>query len=404
MNRRPIVHITYLVNQYPAPSHSFIRREIAALRELGRNVTAVSVRRSAGPLVAEADRRQAATTQVILDAGVMRILGVMMLTLLRHPRATAAALRVTFALRRGADRGTFHHLAYFAEACVFRHWLRERGTTHLHVHMGTNAAAVGMICHALGGPPWSFTAHGPEEFERGDAIALRQKIADAAFVVGVSEFATRQLRRWCDAKHWDKLKVVRCGVDQAFFAAPITPVPDVNRIVCVGRLCAAKMQHVLIEAIAKLAARGVDVDVTLVGDGETRGELEHQVDALDVRPRVRFTGWADERAVREELIASRAMVLPSRAEGLPVVIMEAFALGRPAISTTIAAIPELIEPGRSGWLVPPGDAEQLAAAIEACLNTPASELSEMAMVGRERVAELHDASKNTAVLAALLEP
>jgi glycosyltransferase involved in cell wall biosynthesis len=395
-----VVHITYLINQYPKPSHSFIRREMAALRELGRNVTAVSVRRFAGPLAAEADLREAETTQVILETGVMRILGVTLRTLLRHPRAALAALRVTFALRRGADRGTVHHLAYFSEACVLRRWLRERGTTHLHVHMGTNAAAVGMICRALGGPPWSFTAHGPEEFERGDAIALRQKIAAAAVVVGISEFGVKQLRRWCDPEQWDKLKLVRCGVDAAFLAAPDTPVPEVNRIVCVGRLCPEKMQHLLIEATATLAARGVDVHVTLVGDGETRDKLERQVDALGVRSRVRFAGWADERGVREELVASRAMVLPSHAEGLPVVIMEAFALGRPVISTTIAGIPELIEPGRSGWLVPSGDADQLATAVEECLSTPTSELSRMAKVGRQRVIDLHDALKNARALAA----
>ena len=305
-------------------------------------------------------------------------------------------------LAAGADRERLRHFAYFVEACVLRQWLRECGAAHLHVHFGTNPAAVAMICRALGGPPWSLTVHGPEEFERGNGIALPQKIAAAAFVVGISEFAIRELRKWCDPADWEKLKLVRCGVDKAFAdGEAVSPVPDVNRIVCVGRLCAVKMQHVLIEAAAALAARGVDIYVTLVGDGETRSDLERRVDELDMRSRVRFAGWASEQAVRNEILRSRVTVLPSRAEGLPVVIMESFALGRPVISTTIAAIPELIESGISGWLVPPGDVGQLADAIEQSLKMPVTDLTQMAAVGRRRVADLHDASANAQALQLL---
>jgi colanic acid/amylovoran biosynthesis glycosyltransferase len=360
-----------------------------------------------GPLIMESDKQEAANTRVILDAGRTWILWTVLRTLLSSPQLFCRALRVTFfELAWGADRGNVRHLAYFIEACVLRRWLQQCGASHLHVHMGTNPAALAMICRALGGPAWSFTAHGPEEFERGNGIALRQKIAAATFVVGISEFAIQELRKWCNPTQWNKLKLVRCGVDQAFAGdaggGHATPVPDVNRIVCVGRLCAAKMQHVLIEATATLAARGVYVYVTLVGDGETRAELERKVDALDLRSQIRFTGWAGEQQVRDEIVQSRVMVLPSRAEGLPVVIMESFALGRPVISTAIAAIPELIEPGKSGWLIPPGDVEQLAAAIEHSLKVPATELSQMAAVGRQRVAELHDASKNARTLELLL--
>jgi colanic acid/amylovoran biosynthesis glycosyltransferase len=395
--------IAYLINQYPAPPHTYIRREIAALRELGTNVTVFSIRRFVGQLITEADQQEADRTHVILDANWVLIIWLVLKTLLSSPHSVFKAMQVTLVdLGRGADRGRMRHFAYFVEACVLRHWLHESGVTHLHVHHGTNPAAVAMICRALGGPPWSFTPHGPEEFERGDGIALRKKIAAATFVVGISEFAIRQLRHWSDPIHWNKLKLVRCGLDQAFISiGTATPVPDVNRIVCVGRLCAVKMQHVLIEATAKLAARGVDVQVTLVGDGETHADLERQVDSLGLRSRIRFTGWADEQHVRDAILESRVMVLPSRAEGLPVVIMESFALGRPVISTTIAAIPELIEPGKSGWLVPPGDVDQLAAAIEQSLTLPTDTLTQMAAVGRQRVAELHDASKNAGALDSL---
>lgn len=399
MSRNVVLKIAYLINQYPAPSHSFIRRELAALRELSINVTVFSVRRFAGPLISESDQQEAARTRVLLDSGPAGILWTVLRTLLSSPRLSWNALRVTLSVARGADRGKARHLAYLVEACVLRWWLTECGATHLHVHFGTNPAAVAMICHALGGPAWSFTAHGPEEFERGDGIALRPKIAAAAFVVGISDFAIQELRKWCDPVHWNKLKLVRCGIDQAFAGdGPATPVPDVNRVLCVGRLCAAKLQHILVKATALLAARGVDIQVKLVGDGETRAELERRVDLLDLRSRVRFTGWAGERQVRDEIVQSRVMVLPSRVEGLPVVIMESFALGRPVISTTVGGIPELVEHGRSGWLVPPGDARHLADAIEHALKVPATELSQMAAIGRQRVADLHDASKNARAL------
>lgn len=395
------MNVAYLINQYPAPSHSFIRREVVALRAAGINVHVFSIRRFKGSLVSSEDQRENRTTRVILERGRSWLVGNAIAALFASPRRMLRAIWMAVRMGWRSDPGVTRHLAYVAEASALVRWLGKFQIDHLHAHFGTNPAAVAMLCQVLGGPTWSFTAHGPEEFELGDAIALRPKIAAARFVVGISNFGITQLQNWCDAKDWPKLKLVRCGLDEAFFESPPTDVPDVNKIVCVGRLCEAKMQHVLIDAIAQLVQRNVSVDLTLIGGGPTRDALERQVETLGLQSQVHFAGWCSEEQVRREITASRVKVLPSRAEGLPVAIMEAYALGRPVVSTTVAGIPELIENGKSGWLVPPGQPEALADAIEAAMAAPVSTLNTMAEIGRQRVIDLHDARKNACVLAQL---
>ena len=153
------------------------------------------------------------------------------------------------------------------------------------------------------------------------------------------------------------------GSTKSFWVATVTPMPDRPRLVNVGRLTEQKGQLLLIEAAAHLHAQGIDFELVIVGDGPFRGKLERLIDQHGLRDRVRITGFLNNHGVRLELEAARALVMPSFAEGLPVVIMEALALGRPVISTYVAGIPELVEPGRSGWLIPAGAVEPLAAAM-----------------------------------------
>ncbi len=163
-----------------------------------------------------------------------------------------------------------------------------------------------------------------------------------------------------------------------------------------GRLCAQKGQLLLIEAARKLAAAGIDFQLVLAGDGELRADIEDLI-ARDKLP-VRITGWISSQRVREEILAAKALVLPSFAEGLPVVLMEAMALHRPVISTYVAGIPELVVPGQHGWLVAAGDAEALARAMQACLAAPADVVKRMGEEGHKRAADRHDAQKEGAKL------
>jgi len=396
--------IAYLVNQYPQTSQSFIRREIEALEARGRTVLRYTVRAVDQPLVDDDDRAERDRTRAVLGVGLVGLALATTRELFARPAAWARAFRLALELGRPSERGVLVHLIYLAEACVLRGWLTEAGVRHVHAHFGTNSAAVAALCRALDGPPFSFTVHGPDEFDAPRGHALVVKARHAAFVVAISEFTRSQLFRWVNPVDWPKVRVVRCGLDPSYLAGPVPlPSPAPDRLVSVGRLAEQKGQLVLIEAAGRLRDRGVDFDLVLIGDGPMRGDVERLIDRLDLGDRVRLAGWMSKPGVRRELIGCRAMVLPSFAEGLPVVIMEALALGRPVVTTYVNGIPELVEAGESGWLVTPGSVDALVEAMAQALAAPASELERMGRIGSARVAERHDASAEAGRLADLID-
>ena len=393
--------IAYLFNQYPRTAQAAMRREILALDALGHQIERYTVRATDEDLVDPADILEKSRARVVLGVGKLGLLRALAGNLIARPLATLRALGQAVRMGRRSERGTLLHLVYLAEACVLRGWLIEGGTTHLHCHYGTNSAAVALLCRLLGGPPYSFTMHGPEEFDSPRALSLRDKIHHAAFVVAICEFTRSQLYRWADYADWPKIQVVHCGVDAMFLRAERTPIPDAPRLVNIGRVAEQKGQMLLIEAASRLIAEGVDCEVTIVGDGPMRGDAERLIDHLGLVGKVRIAGYLSNLDVRREIETSRALVLPSFAEGLPGVFFEAFALGRPVISTYIAGTPELVEPGASGWLVPAGSVEALVDAMREALAAPVEELERMGRDGARRVAEHHDASIEARKLAAL---
>jgi colanic acid/amylovoran biosynthesis glycosyltransferase len=403
MNRSPISppRIAYLINQYPKVSHSFIRREILALERQGVAVLRIAVRGWGDALTDPADEAERTRTRYLLQCGLVPpLLAAGRLALTRTGRFVAA-LRLTWSMWRRSDRTLFHHLAYLAEASQLVGWLAAERVDHLHAHFGTNPAEVAMLAHVLGGPPYSFTVHGPEEFDQPVALGLGEKGQRAAFVVAISSFGRSQLYRWLPQAHWPKVQVVHCGLERAFHDGAPVGVVAAARLVCVGRLCEQKGQLLLVHALQRVIARGVELDLVLAGDGELRAEIEALVERLGLRARVRITGWIGSAEVRTEIQGARALVLPSFAEGLPVVIMEAMALRRPVITTFVAGIPELVRDGESGWLVPAGDIDALASAIEACLAAPADMLERMGGAAQRRVLERHDIDREAGTLASL---
>ena len=260
---------------------------------------------------------------------------------------------------------------------------------------------VAMLCHELGGPSFSFTVHGPEEFDKPEFLGLREKIQRAAFVIAISSFGRAQLCRWARPEDWPKLDVVRCGVDEDLLQAPVRPVPEAPRLVCVARISEQKGHLLLAEAAALLAADGLDFQIVLIGDGPMRGQLEAVLRRRGLGERFLLTGWLDAARVREAVQDARALVLPSFAEGLPVVVMEALALHRPVITTAIAGNPELVNDGVNGWLVPAGSVEALAHAMRAALQASPGRLEEMGRAGAALVARQHDVSREAHKLASL---
>ncbi len=393
--------IAYLINQYPKVSHSFIRREIAGLEANGIPVARFSIRTCAPELVDEADKQELEKTQAILGIGIAGLGLALLRAAMTKPVPFLKALSLTIKVGWKSERGILRNFAYLAEACVLLDWCSKSAITHIHAHFGTNSTTVAMLCEVLGGPPYSFTVHGPEEFDKVEAIALSEKINRAAFVVAVSSFGKSQLCRWCNYKHWSKIHVIHCGVDETFLNQTHVPVPNEPRLVCVGRLGEQKGHLLLVEAVRQLATEGLKFQLILVGDGPLRENIEAEIAKSNLHDYIEITGWASSTEVRQQILASRALVLPSFAEGLPVVIMEALALGRPVISTYVAGIPELVEPGVCGWLVPAGSLEPLTAAMRSVLTSPVENLETMGKIGCDRVASQHNALTEAKKLAAL---
>ena len=391
--------IAYVLNTYPLPSHSFIRRELRALERGGAQVVRLAMRRSALPLVDAQDREEEARTEYLLQRGAGPLLAALAGRALRHPGRTWAALWLAIRTGRASQVGVLRHLIYLAEAAEVANRCDAGGVEHMHAHFGTNATTVAMLAQALGGPGYSFTTHGPEEFDAPMALSLGEKLDRSAFAVAISQFGRSQLCRWAAFETWDRIKVVHCGIEPAAFADP-APLPGGPlRLVNIGRFSEQKGQVLLIEAMAKVHAAHPQVHLTLVGDGELRGELERTIAALGLQDAVTLTGWLDEAGVRRELAAAHALILPSFAEGLPMVVMEAMAAARPVIATYIAGIPELVRPGETGWLVPAGDIDALAEAVGEMAATPAETLAQMGQAGRARVLLRHDAEMEAGKLA-----
>jgi len=320
------------------------------------------------------------------------------------PARFLAAARLAQRFATPGLKGRLWAQAYLVEAAYLARRLRAKRVEHLHNHIGEGSAAVAALAAELAGIPFSLTIHGPNEFDRPTLLALGEKVKHSAFTATVSDFSRSQLFRWCDHEDWPKVQVVRCGVDESFLDRDPLPIPEQPRLVCVGRLSEQKGQLVLLDAARILRDEGLEFELVLVGDGPLRAALDARIDALDLRSLVTLAGWKGSAAVAEEIVRSRVMVLPSFAEGLPVVLMEALALGRPVIGTQVAGIPELVEPGVNGWLVPPASADALAGAMREAIEAPSDLLERMGAAGATLVAERHDARTNARQLAALFAP
>lgn len=395
--------ITYFINQYPKVSHAFIRREILALEEMGFKIQRISLRGWHEKLVDDEDVTEQSKTQYILKRGFFKLLMVALSVFITRPLLFLKTFSLAVKMGFRADRPLLFHVMYFIEACQTYAWIKDFRSEHMHAHFGTNSSEVMMLVNALSNVPYSFTVHGPEEFDRPLFLKLPQKINNANFVVAISSFGRSQLMRWVPHDQWHKIKVVHCGLEPNFYEMEHHAIQDTNQIVCVGRLCEQKGQLLLVEAARLLQERGVSFELVLAGDGEMRSAIEALIERYQLSSKVKITGWISGTQVREYLLSSRGLVLPSFAEGLPVVIMEAMSLKRPVISTYIAGIPELVDHGQNGWLVPAGSLGDLVDALLELINAPISQLQQMGIHAHRKVLERHSIGLESKKLADLFE-
>jgi colanic acid/amylovoran biosynthesis glycosyltransferase len=374
------MRIAYLTSRYPQVSHTFIQREVRAVRRAGATVETFAIRRAQPhEILSRADQEEFERTTSLLPVSTAAVVAAHVRAVIGAPAAYLRTLALALRLTPGGARGTLWQLFYFGEGILMWDYCVDRGIRHVHVHFANVAADVAMLATAFGGRAaawerwtWSFTMHGPTEFYDVRHHRLPEKAADADFVVCISDYARSQIMVLLPEKAWSKLRVVHCGVDPAVY----TPRDSDQRsdaaieVLCVGRLVPEKGQTVLLEAIAQLRSAGRDVRCTCIGDGTSRTLLEEAIRERGLDGAARLVGSVGQDEIRAAYDDADVFCLPSFAEGVPVVLMEAMSMELPVVTTRIAGIPELITDDVDGLLVPPGRADELAAALQRLVDDP----------------------------------
>ncbi len=391
--------IAYLTGEYPRASDTFIQREVSALRTLGHEIVTCSIRRTgAEHLVGPEQRSEQAGTFHVIEAlkDIPRNLRAHA-RWLRSPGRYARALALAWRTAPKGLRGRVYQLIYFAEAAVLADELTRRGVDHLHNHIAKASCTVAMLAGALSGIRYSFTIHGPDIFFEPSHWRIDEKTARASFVACISDFARSQLMCFAAPEHWDRLAVVHCGIDPDRYGAGPR---DGTRLLFVGRLAGVKGVPVLLQAMAALRGTHPGLRLILIGDGPERASLERRARDLGLADHTDFVGYRSQAEVAKALRTSDVFVLPSFAEGVPVVLMEAMAAKVPVVATRIAGVPELVRDGESGLLVPPGDADALRDALDRLLSD-ADLRRRMGHAGRSRVADAYNIGTEAAWLSDL---
>jgi len=373
-----MTRIAYLVSDYDAPSHTFVRREVAALRAAGIEILPFSVRRG--------DADSSAAT-ALLGRSPFDYIAAVGWALASRPRRLVSGWSLALRHRAPGWKGLLWAQFHFVEAMLLARLLGAAQATRLHSHFANSGATVGMIAAHVAQLPWSLTLHGISETDYPAGLLLAEKLERASFVACASYFMRAQAMRRVAPRHWSKMTVIRCGVDIAALPLPAAHSDSgPARLVCVGRLSPEKGLFGLLDALASLAAAGSQFELVIVGDGPLHASIRTRVNELELGTRIRFAGGLPEAATLAEIARADILVLPSLMEGLPVVLIEALALGRPVIASRVAGIPELIDEGVSGFMFAPSDWRDLAAVLQRLLAAR-GDWPAMGEAGRRRVAD-----------------
>ena len=393
--------IAYLLSEYPTLGHTYLLREVRELRSLGWEIQVVSIRRpnpqSCSP--SSEFEEELKSTRYVLGSGPFEYLAAQLTTFLTRPGLYVRGLTTAWRFGRYTRSPALFAIAYFTEAIVAGRWLQKAGFTHVHSVYSTT---VGLILARVFGMTLSMTIHGPDEFVNPQGFGMEEKIRAALFASAISCFGKSQIMLWSSPADWHKLEITPLGIDcDGWVPASFRERPAPFKLISVGRLAPVKGYALLLKAVAILTAQQRDVRLTLVGDGPEHPQLAQQAQDLGIADKVVFAGWKTQAELRDLYLDSELCVLSSFAEGIPVVFMEAMALGVPCVGPRITGIPELIRDGVDGLLVTPGNIEELADAIGKMMDKPEMR-RQMALSSRERVLDKYNLHKNVAHLAELL--
>jgi glycosyltransferase involved in cell wall biosynthesis len=400
--------VAYVMSRFPKLTETFVLYEMLAVERSGVAVEVFPLlRERADVMHSEAAALvERAHYQPFLSWAILRAHGHF---LLHKPRAYFSAL---WSLLRGTW-GSFNFftgaIGIFPKTVYFARRMAAEGVTHVHAHFASHPAAAAFVIHRLVGIPYSFTGHGSDLHI--DRRMLREKVAEAAFVVTISNYNRELILSECGAEHGDKTVVIHCGVDTDIFRLRAADTSQAQRdgrfnIACIGTLHEVKGQTYLIDACRVLRDRGIDFACHFVGDGPDRAALTEQAAEAGLQSQVKFHGQCPREAVAGLLQQAKVLVAPSvpssdgRREGIPVVLMEAMASGVPVVASRLSGIPELVQHEICGLLAPPRDVDALADAIFDVHQNPA-QAARRAEAARQRVECEFDLHRNAAALAEL---
>lgn len=393
--------LAYLTGEYPRATDTFIQREVAALRAEGFSIDTFAVRRP-GPdhLTGPEQHRGQASTTYLLELARSPALPIAHVTaVLRRPGRYLRALALALRTGRPGIRGSVYQLIYFVEAVLLAQQLLKRRIDHLHNHFGDSSCTVAMLAAEAAGLPFSFTLHGSGIFFEAKSWRLDEKLARASFCACISHFTRSQAAIFAGAEHHDRLHLIHCGVEPHRLAS-VTHDGQGTRLIFVGRVVETKGLSDLFDAMGPLVERWPDLTLTVVGDGPDRAALAQQAQRSGLAQQVEFTGTKAQGDVTGLLAAADVFVLPSYAEGVPVVVMEALGAGVPVVATFVGGITELVEDDVTGYLVRPTDADHLADRIARLVEDPALR-TRLGQAGRSKVEAEFDSRIEARRLATL---
>ena len=386
---------------YPAVSHTFILREVLALRQRSIELEVASINDPSAYMLTAEERGEEQQTFYVKRQGVAGASAMAARMALRQPARLVRGLRRALQLSGPGLKRRSLYVFYWLEALILLDWMRRQRLTHLHVHFATPASTVALILASMAPITFSMTVHGPDEFYDVPGYNLAEKIEAALFVVCISFFARSQLMKITGQAQWSKLEVARLGVDESHFApTPPRAQPEPLEILCVGRMVPAKGQRILLEAVTRLVEEGRSVRLRFIGDGPDRAALEQLAATRSIAGHISFEGSVNQEKIRAFYARADVFALPSFAEGIPVVLMEAMAMEIPCVSTHIHGIPELIRHGVDGLLVAPSDVDGLCQAFRTLMDEPHLRQS-LGRAGRARVQAEYDLPRSVDRLAAI---
>lgn len=364
------MRLAYFTNTYPRATDTFIRREVIGLRDRGFEVTTFSVRKTGSDHdVDEEVIKEKQNTSYLLPCSPIKLIKIHGKAIISKPIFYIKTFLLAMKTSRPGVKGHLLQAIYFFESILLSDLVKKFNIEHLHNHLGDNSGTVTLLTAKFSKISYSISIHGPHIFFDGLHWALDTKTKYAKFISCIGHFCTSQMMLYTDQEDWHKFKIVRCGIDPDQFSFEL-PKGKAKKLVYVGRLSGEKGVPILFNSLSLLKDKDYDFELTLLGDGEDRKRLELLAAEKGLGKKITFAGFVDQKTIASTLRASDIFVLPSFAEGIPVALMEAMALGVPVIATYVGGVAELVIDGETGKVVYPSDTEGLARAIAFYIDNP----------------------------------